>query len=169
MASIPSMSPTLPITTSQKLFIITKVVPSFASLRSSTYSNSSFTSCSLSKKPKESSSTKRIYKNNGNGALFTFACSTSPFIGRVGWQRREGNSSLLYFGINNSNAEAATKTQADSSQLISAMLPFVVALTAVAALSQPSTFTWWVFQIRWLFSYFCTLLILGFVKGSNHD
>ncbi|EEF35103.1 sodium-bile acid cotransporter, putative [Ricinus communis] len=60
---------------------------------------------------------------------------------------REGNASLLYFGINNSNAEVAaitkTKTKtSDSSQLLSAMLPFVVAITAVAALAQPSTFTW---------------------------
>uniref|UniRef100_A0A6M2F1D0 Uncharacterized protein n=1 Tax=Populus davidiana TaxID=266767 RepID=A0A6M2F1D0_9ROSI len=73
-----------------------------------------------------------------NGALFTFACSTSPFIGRVGSQRREGNVSLLHFGIN-PNAEVA---KTDSSQVLSAMLPFVVAATAIAALAQPATFTW---------------------------
>lgn len=73
-----------------------------------------------------------------NGALFTFACSTSAFIGRVGSQRREGNVSLLHFGIN-PNAEVA---KTDSSQVLSAMLPFVVAATAIAALAQPATFTW---------------------------
>lgn len=73
-----------------------------------------------------------------NGARFTFACSTSPFIGRVGSQRREGNVSLLHFGIN-PNAEVA---KTDSSQVLSAMLPFVVAATAIAALAQPATFTW---------------------------
>uniref|UniRef100_A0A803QAI5 RNase H type-1 domain-containing protein n=1 Tax=Cannabis sativa TaxID=3483 RepID=A0A803QAI5_CANSA len=31
----------------------------------------------------------------------------------------------------------------DSSQFLSALLPFVVAATAIAALAQPSTFTWW--------------------------
>ncbi|CAK7349242.1 unnamed protein product [Dovyalis caffra] len=73
-----------------------------------------------------------------NGVMLTFACSTSPLIGRVGLQRREGNVSLLHFGIN-PNAEAA---KTDSSQVLSAMLPFVVAVTAIAALAQPSTFTW---------------------------
>ncbi|XP_002527259.2 probable sodium/metabolite cotransporter BASS3, chloroplastic [Ricinus communis] len=146
--TIPFISPTtLPMTTSQKLSIVTKTVPNFVSLPSS---YSSFVSCSLSKRQKESSSSSRrrvwVYSNK-NGAVFTFACSTSPFIGRVGWQMREGNASLLYFGINNSNAEVAaitkTKTKtSDSSQLLSAMLPFVVAITAVAALAQPSTFTW---------------------------
>lgn len=47
---------------------------------------------------------------------------------------------MLSFGVNpNSVSEVA---KGDSSQLLSAMLPFVVAATAVAALSQPSTFTW---------------------------
>lgn len=74
------------------------------------------------------------------GSLSAFACSTTPFIGRVGSQWRQGNVSLLSFGVNpNSVSEVA---KGDSSQLLSAMLPFVVAATAVAALSQPSTFTW---------------------------
>ncbi|GLU08048.1 hypothetical protein SLE2022_249770 [Rubroshorea leprosula] len=76
-----------------------------------------------------------------NGGLTVLACSTSPFIGRVGLQRREGNVSLLSFGVNSGGVtQAATKN--DSSQILSAMLPFVVALTAVVALAQPRTFTW---------------------------
>ncbi|KAI7983226.1 hypothetical protein LOK49_LG15G00942 [Camellia lanceoleosa] len=83
-----------------------------------------------------------LSKSSNGGSLSAFACSTSsPFIGKVGLQRREGNFSLLSFGTNPSHAsEVAMKS--DSSQILSAMLPFVVALTAVAALSQPSTFTW---------------------------
>lgn len=75
-----------------------------------------------------------------NGALSTFACSTSPFIGRVGSRIRQGNFSLLSFGLNsNAVAEAAG---GDSSQFLSALLPFVVAATGIAALAWPSTFTW---------------------------
>lgn len=87
-----------------------------------------------------------LLKNNSNGGLSVLACSTSsPFIGKVGLFRREGNFTLLSFGTNPSylsdvgDIEAASD---DSSQILSAMLPFVVALTAVAALAQPSTFTW---------------------------
>ncbi|GMN50200.1 hypothetical protein TIFTF001_019347 [Ficus carica] len=73
------------------------------------------------------------------------ACSTSPFLGRVGSQRREGQASLLSFGINHTPtaaiSEAVTKSS-DSSQVLSALLPFVVAATAIAALAQPATFTW---------------------------
>ena len=84
-------------------------------------------------------------KRFNNGVLSICACSTSPFLGRVGSHRREGQSSLLSFGINppKTMSEAAEKGS-DSSQLLSAMLPFVVAATAIAALAQPSTFTWWV-------------------------
>ncbi|KAI6674369.1 hypothetical protein NL676_002275 [Syzygium grande] len=68
------------------------------------------------------------------------ACSTSFFIGRVGLQKREGNVSLLSFGNKQQVISEADGT--DSSQVLSAMLPFVVAATAVAALAQPATFTW---------------------------
>lgn len=83
-------------------------------------------------------------KVKANGGLHTLACSTSPYpyIGRVGSQRREGNISLLSFGIN--TGDVADDAKNDPSQVLSAMLPFVVAATAVAALSKPSTFTWWV-------------------------
>ncbi|KAF2292521.1 hypothetical protein GH714_025135 [Hevea brasiliensis] len=123
MASITSISPTLPVTTVPKLSIYTKL-PNSVSLRCS------FTCCLVSK-----SAGPRACNNGG---LLTFACSTSPFIGRVGLQRREGNVSLLYFGIN----PDAEVSKTDASQVLSAMLPFVVAATAIAALAQPSTFTW---------------------------
>lgn len=55
--------------------------------------------------------------------------------------RREGNFSLLSFGANPRSFYVEDE-KADYSQALSALLPFVVALTAVAALSQPSTFTW---------------------------
>ncbi|KAK4799624.1 hypothetical protein SAY86_024989 [Trapa natans] len=71
-----------------------------------------------------------------------YACSTAPFIGRVGLQWREGNSSLLSFGIKVKPSGATEGFKADASQALSAMLPFVVAATAVAALAQPATFTW---------------------------
>ncbi|CAN8258185.1 unnamed protein product [Cochlearia groenlandica] len=66
------------------------------------------------------------------------SCSTTPFMGRMGLQWRDGNMSLLSF---RGETESAAKTD-DSSQFLSALLPFVVALTAVAALSHPWTFTW---------------------------
>lgn len=74
--------------------------------------------------------------------MFALACSTSsPFIGKVGLHKREGNLSLLSFGVDPKiSVEAEVKS--DASQVLSALLPFVVALTAVAALSKPSTFTW---------------------------
>lgn len=71
-----------------------------------------------------------------------FACSTSPFIGRIGSRRREGNGSSLSFGIEPGGVTEVAKS--DSSQVLSAMLPFVVAATAIAALARPSTFTWYV-------------------------
>ncbi|KAL6563494.1 putative sodium/metabolite cotransporter bass3, chloroplastic [Orobanche gracilis] len=82
-------------------------------------------------------------KNVKGVSLFAVACSTSsPFIGKVGLQKREGNYSLLSFGMDPKVA-FVTKVQSDAShQVLSALLPFVVALTAVAALSKPSTFTW---------------------------
>ncbi|CAM8927556.1 unnamed protein product [Rhodiola kirilowii] len=76
------------------------------------------------------------------GALSACACSTVPFKGRVGRQRRDGNVSLLSFDVNPSGGDDGVANSDDASQVLSAMLPFVVAATAVAALAQPSTFTW---------------------------
>lgn len=72
------------------------------------------------------------------------ACSTSfPGVGRVGWPRREGNASLLSFGAGSPGVFAGgDRAAGDPSQVLSAMLPFVVAATAVAALANPSTFSW---------------------------
>ncbi|KAL6271086.1 hypothetical protein ACE6H2_027997 [Prunus campanulata] len=126
MTSIPFLSLT-PHTTTSKLFTKRNSYTPISSFSSSS------SSCSFP---------KRVLKN-GVG-LSVKACSTSPFIGRVGSQWREGNSSLLSFGTNPSAAISKGGEQSgnDSSQLLSAMLPFVVAATAVAALAQPSTFTW---------------------------
>ncbi|KAL7081802.1 hypothetical protein ACP275_14G061400 [Erythranthe tilingii] len=76
------------------------------------------------------------------GASAAVACSTSsPFIGKVGLHKREGNFSLLSFGVG-PKVDVEAEVNSDASQILSALLPFVVALTAVAALSKPSTFTW---------------------------
>ncbi|KAL8143847.1 hypothetical protein V2J09_016879 [Rumex salicifolius] len=77
---------------------------------------------------------------NGGRATRAFMCSTTPFIGRVGLHKRIGNVSLLSFGENSD--QISQDSDGGSAQVLSAMLPFVVAATAVAALAQPSTFTW---------------------------
>lgn len=82
-----------------------------------------------------------------NGGLSVSMCSTTPFIefgGRVGLQRRLGNISLLSFGVDTGNQISGDDSKGGSSQNLSAMLPFVVVATAVAALSQPSSFTWYI-------------------------
>ncbi|KAL4378822.1 hypothetical protein GQ457_02G004810 [Hibiscus cannabinus] len=75
--------------------------------------------------------------NSNGGGLFVFACSTtpSPYVRRVGWRR-------LSFGNNAGDEATQVSKKVEISQVLSAMLPFVVAITAVAALAQPSTFTW---------------------------
>ncbi|KAL0436684.1 UNVERIFIED_CONTAM: putative sodium/metabolite cotransporter BASS3, chloroplastic [Sesamum radiatum] len=60
---------------------------------------------------------------------------------KVGLHKREGNFSLLSFGLD-PKVSVQAEAKSDASQVLSALLPFVVALTAVAALSKPSTFTW---------------------------
>ncbi|XP_074316858.1 putative sodium/metabolite cotransporter BASS3, chloroplastic [Silene latifolia] len=85
-------------------------------------------------------------RSRKNGGLSISMCSTTPFIGfggKVGFPKREGNVSLLSFGGgDSSNQVSGDDSNGGSSQVLSAMLPFVVVATAVAALSQPSTFTW---------------------------
>ncbi|VFR02002.1 unnamed protein product [Cuscuta campestris] len=84
-------------------------------------------------------------KPRGGGASGSIpvACSTSsPLFGKVGLHRREGNLSLLLFGNHCRTVAVEVENKEDTSQVLSALLPFVVALTAVAALSQPSTFSW---------------------------
>ncbi|XP_074567755.1 putative sodium/metabolite cotransporter BASS3, chloroplastic [Curcuma longa] len=74
------------------------------------------------------------------------ACSTSfPRLGRVGWHRREGSASLLSFGAGPRELLAGGgghQASDDLSQALSALLPFVVAATAVSALANPATFSW---------------------------
>nr|GMD67015.1 probable sodium/metabolite cotransporter BASS3, chloroplastic [Ipomoea batatas] len=83
-----------------------------------------------------------ISRRSSGGLLTAVACSTSsPFTGKVGWHRRDGNLSWLSFGKNH-RIVAAGEGKADSSEVLSALLPFVVVLTAVSALSYPYTFTW---------------------------
>ncbi|XP_010514113.1 PREDICTED: probable sodium/metabolite cotransporter BASS3, chloroplastic [Camelina sativa] len=79
----------------------------------------------------------RLRRRQGGGLVPVVACSTTPFMGRVGSHWRDGNMSLLSFCGGTDVTE-----RADSSQFWSALLPFVVALTAVAALSYPPSFTW---------------------------
>ncbi|XP_042042170.1 probable sodium/metabolite cotransporter BASS3, chloroplastic [Salvia splendens] len=82
----------------------------------------------------------RNYRDVKRGSLIAVGCSTlSPFIGRVGLHKREGNFTLLSFGAENT---ITAEDQSDGSQALSALLPVVVALTAVSALWKPWTFTW---------------------------
>ena len=112
-------------------------------LYSSDYCHCLSVSCSLTRLwPSSHCSTSKNWKPLCNGALSTFACSTSPFIGRVGSRIRLGTFSLLSFGLNSNAAAAAEGAGGDSSQLLSALLPFVVAATGISALSWPSTFNW---------------------------
>lgn len=84
----------------------------------------------------------RLRRRNGGGLVPVVACSTTPFMGRVGLHWRDGNMSLLSFCGGTDVTE-----RADSSQFWSALLPFVVALTAVAALSYPPSFTWFAHKL----------------------
>lgn len=92
---------------------------------------------------RSSFSLQRVSKG---GSISSFACSTSKFHGgRVGFNHREGKSSFLKFGVDETESVVVgggDVGERDWSQILSALLPFVVAVTAVAALSQPSTFTW---------------------------
>lgn len=60
--------------------------------------------------------------------------------GRVGTYIREGNVSLASFGIKVKRDKKGKKV--DLTKSLSQMLPYVVLATAVAALTQPSSFAW---------------------------
>ncbi|WJX76090.1 putative sodium/metabolite cotransporter bass3, chloroplastic [Trifolium repens] len=75
-------------------------------------------------------------------SISSLSCSSSSFHRRVGVNNRQGKSSLLKFGVDEIESVVVGNSERDWSQILSALLPFVVAVTAVAALSQPSTFTW---------------------------
>ncbi|XP_019462021.1 PREDICTED: probable sodium/metabolite cotransporter BASS3, chloroplastic [Lupinus angustifolius] len=83
---------------------------------------------------------RRVSK--GGCGLSSITCSTSMFKGRVGFLHHgHGNFSFLSFGVDES-VVSEVGSERDWSQILSALLPFVVAATAVSALVQPSTFTW---------------------------
>ena len=135
----------------------------FSSFRPLSFSSSSSSSSFSSSSFSCSSFSKHSNGQRSNQKLSIFACSTSPFIGRVGLQRRQGNASMLSFGINpNDLAHTGKNSNTDSSSsslshILSATLPFVVAATAIAALAQPSTFTWWVPRVFDFCMWFCAL------------
>ncbi|KAG2404752.1 sodium/metabolite cotransporter [Vigna angularis] len=83
------------------------------------------------------------------GAASSFGCSTSQFRHRIEFRflrRQPGKFPLLSLGTDEGNAVGEGRKR-DLSQLLSALLPVVVAATAVAALAQPSTFTWIVLAV----------------------
>nr|CAD1836474.1 unnamed protein product [Ananas comosus var. bracteatus] len=82
----------------------------------------------------------------GWAAAARSASSPFPSLGRVGWHRREGNASLLSFGSGGGGRAAAAAQAAGedaAAQALSGLLPFVVAATAVAALANPATYSWY--------------------------
>ncbi|KAE9592146.1 putative Bile acid:sodium symporter/arsenical resistance protein Acr3 [Lupinus albus] len=90
------------------------------------------------------SSTLKVFRrvSKDGGCLSNITCSTSMFKGRVGFLHHgHGNFSFLSFGVDES-VVSEVGNERDWSQILSALLPFVVAATAVSALVQPSTFTW---------------------------
>ncbi|CAI8612490.1 unnamed protein product [Vicia faba] len=99
-----------------------------------------------------SSFSVQTVSSNG-GSMASFACFTSSFHRRIGFSNKQQKSPFLNkFGVDESSAVASGGDgdgdgdgdvgERDWSRVLSALLPFVVAVTAVAALSQPSTFTW---------------------------
>lgn len=110
-------------------------------LQGLTFNNPLFRSCASSS---ASVSSSRLRSGSKGGALSSFACSTSQFKKRVGFPH--GKPSLLPSGV--AGSAVAEVGERDWSKVLSALLPFVVAATAVAALAQPSTFTWWGFLLH---------------------
>ncbi|KAL9256741.1 putative sodium/metabolite cotransporter BASS3, chloroplastic [Drosera capensis] len=79
--------------------------------------------------------------------------SVMSLSGRVGLRRRRERDnvvSCMSYGVNSTHRVheddgfegEGEEEEGTSSEILSAMLPFVVAATAVAALAQPATFTW---------------------------
>ncbi|VVA98390.1 unnamed protein product [Arabis nemorensis] len=139
MASIASLSFSPPAIPRQTLLYRLSVFPAKSRCFESQlrYSRRRPSFSSINSSPLSYSLNFRVRRRSGGGSYGALACSTTPFMGRVGLQWRDGNMSLLSFC---GGTEASER--ADSSQVLSALLPFVVALTAVAALSYPPTFTW---------------------------
>ncbi|XP_058750818.1 probable sodium/metabolite cotransporter BASS3, chloroplastic [Vicia villosa] len=100
---------------------------------------------------RSSFSVQTVSSNSRGGAMSVFACSTSNFHRRDGFSDKQRKSPFLKYGVDENVDESVVVGGGDAggdagerdwSKILSALLPFVVAVTAVAALSQPSTFTW---------------------------
>lgn len=135
MASIPVFSPIVNIKTKRQALNLKPL------LRSRASSSTSF------------SIQRRL---NSGTAVSNFASSASEFRGRVGFSRRKGKDSFLSFGVDES--VVGEVGERDWSQILSALLPFVVVATSVAALSQPSTFTWLVSACPWFLLFLSVFL-----------
>ncbi|KAF9610968.1 hypothetical protein IFM89_026248 [Coptis chinensis] len=83
------------------------------------------------------STLKLIKKKNINGGVMAYTT-----FGRLGAQRREEHVPSVSFGLKKEEEAEDEQVKNDASQVLSAMLPFIVAATAVSALSNPATFTW---------------------------
>ncbi|OVA01662.1 Bile acid:sodium symporter [Macleaya cordata] len=71
--------------------------------------------------------------------------SSSSYIGGMGGRQRRDEGDLSLIGrksVSGSVSEEEEEEKKDNSQILSAMLPFVVAGTAVFALVHPPTFSW---------------------------
>uniref|UniRef100_A0A0E0CKF6 Sodium/metabolite cotransporter BASS3, chloroplastic n=1 Tax=Oryza meridionalis TaxID=40149 RepID=A0A0E0CKF6_9ORYZ len=89
--------------------------------------------------PRAASPAALLWRRPRRVAPTTF-CS-APSLGRVGWPRREGAAWLLSFRAGPASSPSSSAA-GDPSQALSALLPLVVAATAVAALGNPATFSW---------------------------
>ncbi|CAM0945820.1 unnamed protein product [Alopecurus aequalis] len=97
---------------------------------------------SISSPPQPCSSPSALlWRQPRRAAAPTTFCS-APSFGRVGWPRREGSAWLLSFRAETDASSSAEEGDGDSTQAVSALLPFVVVATAVAALGNPATFSW---------------------------
>ena len=69
--------------------------------------------------------------------------SPSPLVGKRRWKQREVKEIVRSYGSTDEDKVVEEEENSSSmSENLSALLPFVVGATAVAALSRPSTFSW---------------------------
>eukprot|EP00250_Pteridium_aquilinum_P021843 c25244_g2_i1 orf=401-1816(+) len=85
---------------------------------------------------------RRNLRRGSAWILPCISCKAVPRgrVGTVGSHDKQGNVSLVSFGMKPRRLSGGNKE--DFSKALSALLPYVVVATAVAALVQPSTFTW---------------------------
>ncbi|KAI5055621.1 hypothetical protein GOP47_0029142 [Adiantum capillus-veneris] len=84
----------------------------------------------------------RGFKPGRSWTLSNISCKATPRgrVGTVGSHDKQGNVSLASFGLKPRRLSGSNN--GDFAKALSALLPYVVVATAVAALVQPSTFTW---------------------------